>query len=167
MQLSHFAVPYLEFAFSVTKGISVDSIVAQLPAHLQLEVHLELNKKLVEQVHIFAGCDRDFFDALVIKLQPCICTSGVYVFYDGEADNKMYFVKHGMAEVVCSVIDRGMNPDPNAPSTQMFYYILSCQRISTEFPCEVSDAVLESIGRVSEDMSIVHSRIQCCLIHIA
>ena len=87
---------YLEFAFSVTKGISVESIVAQLPAHLQLEVHLELNKKLVEQVHIFNGCDQDFFDALVIKLQPCICVSGVYVFYDGEAGNKMYFVKHGM-----------------------------------------------------------------------
>lgn len=41
---------YLEFAFSVTKGIPVETIVAQLPAHLQLEVHLELNKKLVEQV---------------------------------------------------------------------------------------------------------------------
>lgn len=97
---------YLEFTFSVTKGISVESIVAQLPAHLQLEVHLELNKKLVEQVHIFNGCDQDFFDALVIKLQPCICVSGVFVFYDGEAGNKMYFVKHGMAEVLknCKVV---------------------------------------------------------------
>ena len=91
---------YLEFAFSVTKGISVESIVAQLPAHLQLEVHLELNKKLVEKVHIFIGCDPEFFDALVIKLQPCICVADVYVFYDGEPGNKMYFVKHGMAEVV-------------------------------------------------------------------
>ena len=36
----------------------------------------------------------------MIKLQPCICVSGVYVFYDGEAGNKMYFVKHGMAEVL-------------------------------------------------------------------
>jgi hypothetical protein len=51
-------------------------------------------------VHIFHGCERDFFDALVIKLQPCICTAGVYVFYDGEAGHKMYFVKHGMAEVL-------------------------------------------------------------------
>merc|ERR1712167_346419 len=90
---------YLEFAFSVTKGFSVESMVSQLPAHLQLEVHLELNKKLVEKVHIFSGCRHDFFDALVIKLQPCICVAGVYVFYDGEPGNKMYFIKHGMAEV--------------------------------------------------------------------
>ena len=85
---------------AVTHGMNVEAIVAQLPAHLQLEVHLELNKKLVLQVHMFAGCAREFFDALVIKLQPCICVAGDYVFYDGEVGNKMYFVKRGMAEVV-------------------------------------------------------------------
>ena len=38
--------------------MNVEAIVAQLPAHLQLEVHLELNKKLVLQVFRFdaAGC---------------------------------------------------------------------------------------------------------------
>ena len=37
---------YVEFAFSVTKGINVESISQQLPAHLQLEIHLHLNKKM-------------------------------------------------------------------------------------------------------------------------
>ena len=69
---------------AVTHGMNVEAIVAQLPAHLQLEVHLELNKKLVLQVHMFAGCAREFFDALVIKLQPCICVAGDYVFYEGD-----------------------------------------------------------------------------------
>ena len=71
--------------------MNVEAIVAQLPAHLQLEVHLELNKKLVLQVHMFAGCAREFFDALVIKLQPCICVAGDYVFYDGEVGNKKVY----------------------------------------------------------------------------
>ena len=36
------------------------------------------------QVKIFAGCPRDFFKALVMKLQPCICVAGDYVFKLGE-----------------------------------------------------------------------------------
>ena len=45
---------YVDFAFSVTKGINVESISAQLPAHLQLEIHLQLNKKMVQQVRACA-----------------------------------------------------------------------------------------------------------------
>ena len=91
---------YVEFAFSVTKGINVESISQQLPAHLQLEIHLHLNKKMVEQVKIFAGCPKDFFKALVMKLQPCICVAGDDVFKYGEKGDRMYFVKRGMAEVL-------------------------------------------------------------------
>jgi hypothetical protein len=130
---------YVDFAFSVTKGINVDSISAQLPAHLQarlprharkrvhellparavrsrverctfsfcarwtslstplmsppllslavfvqLEIHLQLNKKMVQQVRLFAGCGRDFYNTLVTKLKPCICVAGDFVFYAGE-----------------------------------------------------------------------------------
>ena len=91
---------YVEFAFSVTKGINVESIATQLPAHLQLEIHLHLNKKMVEQVRIFTGCPRDFYTSLVTKLQPCICVSGDYVFYAGDRGTRMYFVKRGTAEVI-------------------------------------------------------------------
>ena len=51
---------YVDFQWSVTKGINVDTIAAGLPAHLQNEMRLQLNKRLVEQVSIFAGCPREF-----------------------------------------------------------------------------------------------------------
>ena len=86
---------YVEFAFSVTKGINVESISQQLPAHLQLEIHLHLNKKMVEQVKIFSGCPRDFFKALVMKLQPCICVADDFVFRYGEKGDRMYTFCHG------------------------------------------------------------------------
>ena len=35
-----------------------------------------------------------------MKLQPCICVAGDYVFYAGEVGYSMYFVKRGLAEVV-------------------------------------------------------------------
>ena len=53
---------------------------------------------MVEQVKIFNGCPKDFFKALVMKLQPCICVAGDYVFRYGEKGDRMYFVKRGMAE---------------------------------------------------------------------
>ena len=91
---------YVDFAFAVTKGINVEAIAQQLPANLQLEIHLHLNKKMVEQVKIFNGCPKDFFKALVMKLSPCICVAGDFVFRYGEKGDRMYFVKRGMAEVL-------------------------------------------------------------------
>ena len=91
---------YVEFAFSVTKGINVDGIAEQLPKHLQLEMHLPLNKKMVEQVRIFACCPRAFIRALVVKLQPNICVTGDYVICEGEHGTRMYFIRRGVAEVL-------------------------------------------------------------------
>jgi CRP-like cAMP-binding protein len=99
-QLTHKIRNYVEFAFSVTKGINVDSIAEQLPKHLQLEMHLHLNRKMVEQVRIFAGCPRAFIRALVVKLQPNICVTGDYVVCSGEKGNRMYFIRRGVAEVM-------------------------------------------------------------------
>ena len=103
---------YVDFQWSVTKGINVDTIAAGLPAHLQMEMRLQLNKRLVEQVSIFAGCPRGFFEALVSKLQPCICVAGDFVFYEGELGSRMYFIKRGVAQVgkgdqICATFKEG------------------------------------------------------------
>ena len=44
---------YVDFAFTVTKGMNVDTIASQLPPHLQLEVYLQLNKQMMYKVGIF------------------------------------------------------------------------------------------------------------------
>ena len=93
---------YVDFQWSVTNGIDVDKIAAGLPAHLQLEMKVQLNKRLVEQVSLFVGCPREFFEALVCKLQPCICIQDDYVFYKGELGSSMYFMRRGIAEVLTS-----------------------------------------------------------------
>ena len=36
----------------VSKGLNVDTIAGQLPAHLQLDMYLQLNAALVQQVAI-------------------------------------------------------------------------------------------------------------------
>ena len=59
-----------------------------------------LSTFFASQVRIFAGCPRDFYHALVTKLSPCICVAGDYVFYEGDAGTRMYFMKRGAAEVI-------------------------------------------------------------------
>ena len=49
---------------------------SQLPPHLQLDVYLQLYRKMVQQVDIFATCPDDFLHAIVMKLQSSICTAG-------------------------------------------------------------------------------------------
>ena len=75
---------YIDFTFSVTHGINIETIASQLPNHLQLELYSNLNRRMVEQVKLFVGCPRDFFQAIVMKLVPCICVAGDYVFCEGE-----------------------------------------------------------------------------------
>ena len=91
---------YVDFAFSVTKGINVDAVASQLPPHLMLDVYLQLNRQMVRQVPIFEGCSDDFYYAVVMKMQPSICTAGDFVFYRGEVGERMYFIKQGQVQVI-------------------------------------------------------------------
>lgn len=51
--LGHKIQQYVGYAFSVTKGINVEGVASQLPAHLQLEVYLQLHRAMVMQVHAY------------------------------------------------------------------------------------------------------------------
>ena len=81
-QLSKKILSYVDFAFSVTNGLDVDELASSLPPNLQLEIQLQMNKKMVEQVKLFVGFPKVFFQELVMKLTPWICVSGDYVFYE-------------------------------------------------------------------------------------
>ena len=91
---------YIEFAYHVTKGLNVETIAQQLPNSLQVEVYMELNRKMLGQVPIFAACPPAFIKAIVTRLQTAICVDGENIFRKGDAGAKIYFVKRGSAEVV-------------------------------------------------------------------
>lgn len=40
-----------------------------------MQVYLQLNRQMVKQVSMFEGCGDDFYYAVVMKLQPSICTA--------------------------------------------------------------------------------------------
>ena len=47
---------------------------------------------------LFKKCPDDFHRAVVMKLQSTICTTGDYVFYEGESGERMYFIKWGVLQ---------------------------------------------------------------------
>ena len=63
-------VKHAEFAYLTTQGINSDSIAAELPAHMRLELYVQLNKRLVQRVRIFDGCTDDFYQAIGMKPKP-------------------------------------------------------------------------------------------------
>jgi len=72
----------------------------QLPPYLQVQITLQLNKRMVESVKIFAGCPRAFIQSLVFKLVPSICVLGDNIVTEGEFGDCLYFIRRGIAEVV-------------------------------------------------------------------
>ena len=91
---------YVEFHFSVTKGIDVEGFNNELPAHLQLELFLHLNRRMVEQVPLFNGMPSTFIKSIVMKLRPAVCIAGDHLFCCGDPMDAMYFVKRGYLHVL-------------------------------------------------------------------
>lgn len=98
-ELARRTLAYVNFAFSISNGIDVERLSGQLPANLQLEIQLQINKKMVEQVSLFSGSPKAFFEQLVMKLNPALCVTGDYVFYEGEEADRMFFIKRGVLRV--------------------------------------------------------------------
>ena len=90
---------YVQFQWAVTRGIDIDTLAGGLPKHMQLEIRLQLNQRLVEAVDIFAGCLPAFFEELVAKLVTCTAVEGEPIFNEGEPGGRMFFVKRGFVQV--------------------------------------------------------------------
>ena len=143
---------YVAFKWAVTKGIEMETMAGGLPAHLQLEVRLQLYKPMVEKVAIFAGCPASLFDELVAKLLSLVVQAGDYVFYEGEVGSRMYFVQRGIAEVRLG----GGDGPPLATLKDGDYFgelaLLTDQRRTTDIFAK-SDLMLSAL--TSEDLYLV------------
>ena len=86
---AHSVRNYVEFHFSVTKGIDVEGFNNDLPSHLQLELFLHLNRRMVEQVPLFENMPSTFIKSIVMKLRPAVCIAGDHLFCAGDPMDAM------------------------------------------------------------------------------
>ena len=137
---------YVDFAFAVTKGINVDALAHQLPANLQLEIHIHLNKKMVEQVASSPAFRRTSSTSSSPSFSR-ICIAGDYVFYAGDVGKRMYFVKRGTVEVkLGDTVIKALNEGDYFGETAL----LTSQPRTADI-CAVCDCMLLSLSKEDLD----------------
>lgn len=76
------------------------SVLNDLPEVLQEELKLHANLKMISQVPMFENISDECRQSLANSLQEVIFGSDKFVFHEEEVGNEMYFLGHGVVEVI-------------------------------------------------------------------
>lgn len=91
---------YFAYLWEAQKGGDSQQILAPLPKSLQVELTLQLNRRIIETVPMFEGASDAFVRDLVSHLQAKIYTPGDFVVSYGEMGGEMFFIHRGRVQVV-------------------------------------------------------------------
>lgn len=91
---------YFSYLWEAQKGGDSQEILSHLPESLQVELSLQLNRRIIETVPLFEGASESFIRDLVSHLRARIYTPGDYVVRYGEVGSEMFFIHKGRVEVV-------------------------------------------------------------------
>ena len=99
-ELQHRVQDYFGYLWEAQKGGDSDEILSSLPKSLQVELSLQLNRRIIETVPMFEGASNAFVRDLVSNLKACVFTPGDYVVTYGEMGAEMFFIHRGRVQVV-------------------------------------------------------------------
>ncbi|MDR3549516.1 MAG: cyclic nucleotide-binding domain-containing protein [Candidatus Pacebacteria bacterium] len=77
-------------------------LLAQLPKSIRTELIFRQNVGFIQKVKLFQLSDVSFIIAILRHTQPMICMAGDHIVRKGELAESMYFIKRGLAKVVCA-----------------------------------------------------------------
>jgi len=77
-------------------------VLKDLPAPLRQQLELYVSLKLINMVPFFKPLSRECKEALCKVLDPIVVGPDQYVIKEGDIGNEMYFVGHGVVEVLNS-----------------------------------------------------------------
>jgi voltage-gated potassium channel len=89
-----------EYIWGRYRGTSGQSLLADLPAPLRLEVLTHLACEVLERVPLFRHCSPVFRNELLMALEQLIVTPGGLIVREGEVANGTYFISRGTVEVL-------------------------------------------------------------------
>ena len=73
-----------------------------MPKSIGTELMFRQNLNFVQKVKLFQLSDISFVIALMRNSKPMICMAGDHIVRKGELAESMYFIKRGLAKVVCA-----------------------------------------------------------------
>lgn len=93
---------YYEYLWSSQQNVSSrEGLLGDLHQTLWLELHISLNRKLIDKVKIFKSVkDPACVVDIIEKLTPKIFIPGEYVFMEGELSSEMFIIVRGQVHVL-------------------------------------------------------------------
>ncbi len=80
--------------------INEDKFINELPYGLKLDLLSNLREEVLKKVELFRNANKNFIEALSLKLKPLALTPNDYLFKEGDEGDKMYFVVKGNLSII-------------------------------------------------------------------
>ena len=102
-------VQYYEYLWSSQMSVATrEGMLGDLHQTLWLELHISLNRKLLDKVKLFENIkDPACVVDIIEKLTPKIFIPGEYVFLQGEISSEMFIIVRGSVEVLMRTTSKG------------------------------------------------------------
>lgn len=109
LSLQRRIVQYYEYLWSSQMSVATkEGMLGDLHQTLWLELHISLNRKLLDKVKLFENIkDPACVVDIIEKLTPKIFIPGEYVFLQGEISSEMFIIVRGSAEVLMRTTTKG------------------------------------------------------------
>jgi len=91
---------YYAFLWKQRSGYKETDFLDGLPSSLKKEVSLHLKKDVIERIPLFQSAGMEFVEQISLELTPRVVVPGDYVFKEGDHGEEMFFVVHGILEVI-------------------------------------------------------------------
>jgi hypothetical protein len=91
---------YFTYLWKHKLNINEDEFINQLPYGLKLELLSQLREEVLKKVELFRNADKNFLEALSLKLKPLALTPDDVLFKVGDDGDKMYFVVKGNLSII-------------------------------------------------------------------
>jgi hypothetical protein len=97
---------YYEYIWARFRGMNEQSLLADLPAPVRLEITHQLTRELIDRVPLFQHCSPALRNVLLLALKPQIFVPNSHIVREGELGEGIYFISGGNAEIIS---DEGRN----------------------------------------------------------
>ncbi|MES2965631.1 MAG: cyclic nucleotide-binding domain-containing protein [Bdellovibrionota bacterium] len=91
---------YYHYMWKTKKGYHDKTLLDDLPAKIQSELIMHINRPIIEKVPFLRGADQDLLSELMNELEPRIFVPGEKVFKVDEHGDSLYFIQSGSVEIV-------------------------------------------------------------------
>jgi len=91
---------YYHYLWRHKKGYSDRSLLDGLPAKIQSELFVAINRTMIEKVPLFRDATPEMIEELMNELEPRIFVPGERIFKIDEPGDALYFIQDGSVEIV-------------------------------------------------------------------